>query len=161
MKAREGVISQLNAVLTVELTAINQYFVHAKMCENWGLLGLGERLREDSLTEMRDAEHLVERILHLEGIPNLQRLGNVKVGQTIPEQLTLALETEQGALQTMNEAFSHCGSVGDFASQRLLAKMIESEEEQIAWLESQLGLIEQVGLQNYLATQIAEEPEAG
>jgi bacterioferritin len=157
MKAREGVIQHLNTLLTIELTATNQYFLHAKMCENWGLLGLAWRMREDSISEMRDAEELIERILQLEGVPDLQRLGSVKVGQTVTEQFNLARELQQSTLKALGAAIPQCGAAGDTATQAMLIEMLEGEEGRVGWLEAQIELISQVGPQNYLATQIRKE----
>src|SRR5262245_59620894 len=159
MKAREGVIEHLNTLLTIELTATNQYFLHAKMCENWGLLGLAWRMREDSIAEMRDAEALIERILQLEGTPNLQRMGSVKVGQTVTEQFNLARELQQSTLKALGEAIPHCAAAGDAATRDMLVEMLEGEEGRVGWLESQIELISQIGPQNYLATQIRKEED--
>lgn len=157
MKAKEGVVERLNAILTHELTAINQYFLHAEMCENWGYRRLYEKLREYSINEMKDVERLIEQILYLEGLPNLQRLGTVAVGENVPEDLQLDLDQEKRGNQIYTEAIAHCDQVGDYNTRRILEEMIGGGEEQIDWFETQLETINQVGLQNYLAQQIHDE----
>lgn len=157
MEAKPGVIDYLNNILTNELTAINQYFVHAEMCENWGYERLYHKLRALSISEMRDAEELIEHILYLEGVPNVQRLGQVRVGETVPEQLRLILEDERNAVNTLREAIAHCVQVGDFTTRNKLEEMIREEEEHINWLETQLATIGQVGVENYLTQQIKRE----
>ena len=154
MKAKDGVIELLNSILTNELTGINQYFVHAKMCGNWGYERLHDKARQRSIDEMKHAEELVERILFLEGVPNLQRLGKVNVGTAVPEQLRLDLELEQQAVTTLSEAITHCTSVGDFATRKMLEQLAADEEEDIDWLETQLEAIKQLGTETYLAEQL-------
>ena len=154
LKGDAQIIELLNECLTAELTAINQYFVDAKMCGNWGYERLAERFREDSLEEMRDAEAIIERILYLEGLPNLQRLGSVQVGETVPEKLTLALDVEKAAIERLNRGVAACTQSGDHGSGELLEGILRGEEEHADWLEAQLGLIAQVGEANYLAQQI-------
>ena len=154
MKAREGVLERLNAILTGELTAINQYFVHSEMCRNWGYERLYEKLRELSIGEMRDAERTIRHILYLEGVPNLQRLGSVRVGEQVQEDLLLDLQQEQGAVSLLTEAIGHCGQVGDYTTRGILEDMVRDEEEHVDWIETQLETIQQVGLENYLAQQI-------
>jgi bacterioferritin len=156
MRAKEGVIDRLNAVLTNELTAINQYFIHAEMCKNWGYDRLHHKLHELSIEEMRDAQELIQHILYLEGIPNLQRLGTVGVGEAVPEDLQLDVDQEHAAITTLTEAISHCAQVGDYTTRGKLEHMVEGEEEQLDWLETQLETIRQVGLENYLSQQIPE-----
>jgi bacterioferritin len=156
MKSAQSVIDLLNDVLTAELTAINQYFVDAKMCENWGYAALASHIRADSIDEMGDAEKLIERILYLDGVPNLQRLGSVKVGETVPEKLALALALETDAIRRLNEGIAVCTDVGDNGSRELLVGILEGEEEHADWLEAQLTLIEQVGEGLYLAQQVRE-----
>src|SRR6266540_2533137 len=114
MKAKEGVINILNKILTADLTAINQYFVHAKMCENWGYERLHHKVRERSMDEMKDADELIEHILYLEGVPNMQRLGTIQVGETVPEQFKADLKAEQEMLKMLSEGISHCAKVGDY-----------------------------------------------
>ena len=156
MKGHDDVITTLNDVLTAELTAINQYFIHARMCENWGYERLWKKLREESIGEMRHADRLIARILYLEGVPNVQRLGKVNVGQTVPEQLRLDLELERAAVIALNNGIERCRSVGDNGSRDLLEEILVSEEEHIDWIEAQLELIRQAGEANYLAQQIKE-----
>ncbi len=156
MRAKEGVLDRLNNVLTNELTAINQYFLHAEMCKNWGYERLYHKFREFSIEEMRDVEELIEHILYLEGVPNLQRLGTVQVGETALEHLQLDAEQERAAVATLTEAIAHCGQVGDYTTRGKLEDMVRGEEEQLDWLETQLDTIRQVGLENYLSQQIED-----
>ena len=154
MQGDGGVIELLNDVLTAELTSVNQYFADAKMCANWGYDRLAEKFREESLGEMKDADELIERILYLEGMPNLQRLGSVRIGETVPEKLQLALELERAAIERLNAGIAQCVSVGDNGSRELLDDILEGEEEHLDWIETQLELIRQVGEAHYLAQQI-------
>ena len=154
MKGHDQVIQVLNDVLTAELTAINQYWIHARMCENWGYKRLWEKVRAESLGEMKHADSLVERILYLEGVPNLQRLGKVNVGQTVKEQFRLDLEVEKAAVKALNAGIETARSLGDNGTRELLESILEGEEEHANWLEAQLTLIDQVGEANYLAQQI-------
>ena len=154
MKGNAKLIEALNEILTGELTGINQYFIHAKMCDNWGYDRLAHKNREESIEEMKHADELIERILFLEGVPNMQRLEKVRVGETVVEQLTLDLKLEQAAVQRFNKTIALAVEVGDNASRELLEEMLTSEENHVNWLESQLELIKQVGEQNYLAQQI-------
>jgi len=156
MKGQPAVIDLLNAVLTAELTAINQYFVHAKMCENWGYMRLYERIRAESIDEMKHADELISRILFLEGVPNLQRLGKVNVGQNVKEQLELDLALEYEAIPRLNEGIRLCRELGDSGSEALLVKILTSEEEHADWIEAQLEQISQMGLPQYLAQQVRE-----
>ena len=156
MRGHDQIISLLNDVLTAELTAINQYFIHARMCENWGYQRLWKKIREESIGEMKHADELIERILYLEGVPNVQRLGKVNVGQTVPEQLRLDLELEKAAIQALNAGIEQARSLGDNGSRDLLEDILEGEEEHANWIEAQLELIAQVGEGNYLAQQIKE-----
>jgi len=157
MQAKPGVIDRLNAILTVELTAINQYFVQAEICRNWGFERLYHRFHESSLAEMQDSQQLIAHILHLEGIPNMQRLNRVMVGESVAECLQLDLELERGAVETLREAITHCRSVEDYTTRRMFEEMIASEETHVDWLESQLETIRQVGIENYLAQQIHKD----
>ncbi len=154
MKGKPEVIDALNDILTGELTSTNQYFLHARMCENWGYRRLWERVRAESIDEMKHADKLITRILYLEGLPNLQRLGKINVGETVPEQLKLDLELERGALLKLNNAIELCRSLGDNGSRELLEEILVSEEEHVNWLEAQLNLIAQLGEPHYLAQQI-------
>ena len=154
MKGHDDIIELLNEVLTAELTAINQYFVDAKMFDNWGYLRLGKSFRDESIDEMKDADKLIERILYLEGLPNLQRLGTVRVGETVAEKLRLALELEQEAIARLNGGIDLCTQRGDNGSRQLLEHILEGEEHHADWLEIQLELIQQVGKELYLAGQM-------
>ena len=156
MKGDKGVIELLNDVLTAELTAVNQYFVDAKMCENWGYQRLAEKVKADSIDEMKDAEALIERILYLEGVPNLQRLGTVKVGETVVEKLKLALALESDAIARLNKGIAQCVKSGDNGSRELLEKILLGEEEHADWLEAQLELVKQMGEPHYLAQQVRD-----
>ena len=150
------VLTVLNDVLTAELTAINQYFIHARMCENWGYERLWKKVREESIGEMKHADRLIERILYLEGTPNLQRLGKVNVGETVPEQLRLDLEVEKAAITALNNGIETCRSAGDNGSRELLEDILLGEEQHANWIEAQLALIAQAGEANYLAQQIKD-----
>jgi bacterioferritin len=154
MRGDPKVIEILNDVLTAELTAINQYFIHAKMCENWGYTRLGEYVRHESIDEMKHADQIIDRILFLEGIPNMQRLNPVRVGETVPEQFDLDLQLEYTAIKRLNDGIASCVAAGDNASRHLLEEILVSEEEHADWLEAQIELIRQVGEQNYLAQQL-------
>ena len=157
MKGEAKVVDLLNEVLTNELTSINQYFLHARICENWGYERLWKKVRAESIDEMKHADELIERILYLEGMPNVQRLEKVMVGETVPEQLKLDLEVEKKAVRVLNRGIELCRTVGDNGSAELLEDMLVDEEEHANWLEAQLALIDQVGVQNYLAQQVKEE----
>ena len=154
------IIDVLNDVLTAELTAINQYFVHAEMADNWGYEHRYEMVRKEAMSEMKHAEKLIERILYLEGVPNVQRLGTIRIGETVPEQLKLDLELEREAIGRLNAGIATCREAGDNGSRMLLEGILESEEEHINWLEAQLSLVAQVGEPNYLAEQIRDEDES-
>jgi bacterioferritin len=154
MKGHPDVINILNEVLTAELTGINQYFVHARMCESWGYDRLYERLRAESIDEMKHADKLIERILFLEGVPNVQRLFKINIGETVPEQLKSDLGVEREAVDRLNKGIELCRTLGDNGSRQLLEEMLTSEEDHVDWIEEQLTLIEQVGVANYLAQQI-------
>jgi bacterioferritin len=154
MKGDSRLVEALNEVLTGELTSINQYFIHAMMCEHWGYERLAEKVRAESIEEMKHAEDLIERILHLEGVPNMQRLEKVKVGEKVAEQLKLDLELESTGIGRFNRAIGLAVEVRDNATREMLERMLVSEEEHLHWLESQSELIHQVGEANYLAQQI-------
>ena len=156
MKAREGVVDRLNELLTIDLTAINQYFVQSEMVRNWGFERTAEKLRDLSMDEMRDAQKLVRHVLYLEGLPNLQRLGPIKIGESVAENLQLDLESEMSALETLAEAIAHCEQVGDFGTREILEDMVREEEEHVDWLETQQEIIRQVGTEHYLAQNIRE-----
>src|SRR6187399_1585085 len=151
MKGNAKLIETLNEILTGELTAINQYFIHAKMCENWGYHRLAKKVRDESIGEMKHADEIIERILFLEGVPNMQRLEKVRVGETVHEQLKLDLKLEEVAVPRLNKAIEQAVGVGDNTTRELLEEILVSEEEHVDWLEAQLNLIKQVGEQNYLA----------
>ncbi len=157
MKGSQKVIDLLNDVLTNELTAVNQYFLHARMCENWGYDRLWHKVRAESIDEMKHADEVIERILYLEGLPNVQRLGTIKVGQTVDEQLRVDLDLEKAAIPVLNRGIELCRAEDDNGTADLLEDVLEDEEEHANWLEAQLTLIQQVGLQNYLAEQIKKD----
>ena len=146
MKGDTQVIALLNDVLSAELTAVNQYWLHARLCENWGYERLWKKIREESLEEMKHADELIERILYLDGMPNLQRLGKINVGETVPEQFKLDVEVEYEAVKRLNEGIEACRA--------LLEKMLADEEDHVDWLEEQQRLVESLGESAYLAEQI-------
>jgi bacterioferritin len=154
MKGNDEVIQVLQDVLCAELTAINQYFIHHKMCENWGYERLAKKKYEESIGEMKDADELIERILYLEGMPNLQRLGSVRLGEDPVEQLRLDLELEREAVARFNQGIALAVQHGDSGTRHLLEEMLTSEEEHVDWLETQLGLVESLGEQLYLSEQL-------
>lgn len=154
MQGDPEVIEMLNEVLTAELTAVNQYFIHYRMCENWGYERLAAKNREESIDEMKDADEVIARILYLDGIPNMQRLNPVAVGETVHEQLRLDLELEKSAIERYNRGIALAVAKGDNGTRDLFESRLVGEESHADWLEAQLGLIEQVGLENYLAQQI-------
>jgi bacterioferritin len=154
MKGDAKVIEYLNKVLVNELTAINQYFLHARMFRNWGLKKLDEYEYHESVDEMKHADRLINRILFLEGLPNLQQLGKLLIGENVPECLRCDLDLEYQALPLLREAIAYCDSVNDYVTRELFEDILESEEEHVDWLETQLGLIEKIGLQNYQQSQM-------
>jgi bacterioferritin len=156
MKGKPEIIDALNDILTGELTAVNQYFLHARMCENWGYKRIGAKIRSESIDEMKHADRLIGRVLYLEGLPNLQRLGKLTIGQTVPEQLKLDLEVERIAIGKLNGYIELARSLGDNGTRELFEKILISEEEHVDWLEAQLNLIAQVGETQYLAQQMFE-----
>lgn len=143
-------------MLTIELTAVNQYFVQSEMCANWGYGKLRNVLRARSIDEMHDVEALIKRVLFLEGIPNMQRLGPVRVGETVEENLKLDLEIELNAVQFLNDAIAHCVQVGDFATRGIFEEMVREEETHADWLETQLEIIRQIGVERYLSQQLGD-----
>lgn len=152
MKGDPRVIEHLNKVLGNELVAINQYFLHARMYKDWGLKELGEHEYHESIDEMKHADLLIERILFLEGRPNMQGMGKLLVGENTPEMLECDLQLEHLAHKDLRDAVEYCESIADYVSRQLFVDIMESEEEHIDWLETQLGLIDKLGLQNYLQT---------
>jgi bacterioferritin len=154
MESNPAIIELLNEVLTAELTAVNQYFVNSKMCANWGYERLAKNFYDESLGEMKDADELIERILYLEGHPNMQRLSSVLVGETVPEQLRLALDLERAAIDRLNRGVALCTEHGDNGSRDLLEDILEGEEEHADWLETQLHLVAEVGEAHYLSQQM-------
>jgi bacterioferritin len=156
MKGDPRIIDVLNEVLTGELTAVSQYFLHAKMCLNWGYEHLGKKIYKESIDEMKHAEKLVERVLFLDGLPNLQKLGKLAIGQSIVEILTCDLAFESGTVPRLNKGIQLCRDVGDNGSEELLTRILVDSESHVDWLESQLELLRQVGEAHYLAQQIRE-----
>ena len=154
MQGNPEIIELLNDVLSAELTAVNQYFIHAKMCSNWGYATLGEHVRAESIDEMRHAEVLIERILYFDGLPNLQRLFPLRVGETVPEQFRNDLEVEYSAVDRLNRGIAAATTHGDNGTRHLLEEILVSEEEHIDWLETQLEAMRQVGEQAYLADKL-------
>ncbi len=148
------IIEALNDILTAELTAINQYFVHFRMCENWGYEKLAKKKREESLEEMSHADKVIDRILYLDGIPNVQRLYAVRVGQDATEQHQLDLELEKAAVERYNKAIALCRELGDNGTRELLDQLLKEEEDAVDWLEAQLHIIREIGKEHYLAQQI-------
>jgi len=156
MQGNADVIEFLNEALTAELTAINQYFVHGMMCDNWGYERLAKKQREESIEEMEDAQKIIERILFLEGVPNMQRYGNVLVGETVPEQFEVDLQLEYAAIERYNRGIALCVEAGDGGTRELLEDLLVGEEEHADWLEAQQQVISDIGIENYLAQQLDE-----
>jgi len=156
MRGDADIITALNDILTSELTAINQYFVHYKMLENWGYFRLAKKKREESIEEMRHADRLIARILYLEGIPNLQRLGPVKVGEDPLEMNKLDMDLEQEAVARLNKAIDLCGKKLDAGTRELLESVLVEEEEAIDWLDAQARIVSDIGRERYLSEQLRE-----
>ncbi|WP_369990070.1 bacterioferritin [Pseudomonas xanthosomatis] len=157
MKGDVSVIQHLNKILGNELVAINQYFLHARMYEDWGLNKIGKLEYKESIQAMKDADKLIKRILFLEGIPNVQDLGKLMIGEHTKEMLDCDLGLEKRALTDLKGAIAHCETAGDFGSRDVLEDILEDQEEHIDWLETQLGLIDKITLENYLQSQMGEE----
>ena len=154
MKGDKAVIKHLNNQLTNELTAINQYFLHARIYKHWGLEAIAKKEYEESIGEMKHADKLVERILMLDGLPNLQDLHKISIGETVPEALGADLKLEYASQAVVKEAMAFCESVRDFVSREIFQTILDDTEEHIDWIETQLDLIEKVSLQNYLQSQM-------
>lgn len=160
MQGNQQVIDMLNGALTVELTAINQYFVQAKMCKNWGLERLAKKHYVESMGEMKHAEKLIDRILFLEGVPEIARYDVIRVGTDVKEQFEYDLALEKKGVAHYNATIALCQQVNDHGSRELVAPILVESEEHVDWLETQLGLINMVGLQNYLQKMMSQEEEA-
>jgi bacterioferritin len=160
MKGNPKVIDALNGALTIELTAINQYFCQAKMCKNWGFMKLAAKHYEESIGEMKHAEKLIDRILFLDGVPEIARYDVIRVGTNIKEQFENDLQLEMKGVNTYNQAIELCTSLKDHGTRDLIEPILVESEEHVDWLETQLGLIDAVGLQNYLSEQMGEDEAA-
>lgn len=154
MKGDTEIIETLNSVLTAELTAINQYFIHHKMCQDWGYKRMSDKKREESIEEMRHADEVIERILFLDGVPNMQRYSPVKVGETVIEQHELDLALELDAVERLNKGVALCVAKGDNGTRELLERILKEEEESVDWHEAQLHQVKDLGKERYLAEQI-------
>ncbi|MDP1750433.1 MAG: bacterioferritin [Reyranella sp.] len=156
MKGNPQIIAELNKLLKNELTAINQYFLHARMMNHWGFERLGKKIYEESIGEMKHADKLIKRILILDGLPNLQDLGKIGIGETVPECLAADLKLETAARTALVSAVTHCETAKDYVSREIAVDILEDAEEHIDFLETEIGLLEKVGVQNYLQSQIGE-----
>ena len=148
--ASPDIIKRLNEVLTLELTAINQYFLHSRMMKDWGFISLGEKEYEESIDEMKHADQIIERVLFLEGLPNLQDLGRLRIGEDVPEMLQCDLDMEHDAIPDLRAGIAYCETHKDYVTRDLFDQILRSEEEHVDWLETQLGLIDRIGVKNYL-----------
>jgi bacterioferritin len=156
MQGSLRIIDLLNKLLSLELRAINQYFTHYKVCQNWGYERMAKKFREQSLAEMTDAEEIMDRVLYFEGMPNLQRFDGFMVGETVPEQLQLSLELEKEAVAQITALMAACQEEGDIGTREFLAPKLLEEQAHISWIESQLTVIDQIGVANYLTQQVRE-----
>jgi bacterioferritin len=159
VKSTKPVIEALNAILTGELTAVNQYFLHARMCGNWGFKKLEAKIYAESIDEMRHADMLIERILYLDGVPNVQRLGRVRIGEDVKEILESDLSVELEAIPRLKESIELCHAEHDHGTRTLLERILESEEEHLDWLETQLHVIATIGIERYLSEQIGADED--
>ncbi|MCZ8158246.1 MAG: bacterioferritin [Leptospira sp.] len=157
MKNQKEVLEILAEVLSAELTAINQYFIHAKLCKNWGFLSLGDYLKKESIEEMKHADEVIERILYFDGIPDLQKYMKINVGKSVPEMLENDLQLEYSAIERLNRGIDICVAKKDNGTRELLERILVSEEEHIDWIETQQGLIKEIGLPNYLSQKLGDE----
>ncbi len=157
MKGDSEILKILNEILEGELTAINQYFLHSRICADWGYKKLGDYLYHESIEEMKHAQTLIDRILFLEGLPNLQKLGALNIGETVPEQLQADLDLEFVAIPRLKKAIALCVQKSDFATREMLEKILVNEEEHVDWIESQQKMISDMGLENYLAEQMHKD----
>lgn len=155
-KVDQAIIDTLNAVLTGELTAVNQYVLHAKMVENWGYKRLYKVMWHESIDEMKHATELIDRILYLGGLPNLQRLGRLRIGESVPEMFEHDLALENEAIPRLNAGIEQCVAAGDNGTRQLFDSILKSEEEHVDWIEEQQDMIDRMGLQNYLTTQVGD-----
>lgn len=159
MQGDKKVIQYLNKVLTMELTAINQYFLHARMLKNWGIKEIADYEYQESVDEMRHADTLTERVLFLEGLPNLQNLHKLRIGENVQEIFTCDMALEEEAIPLLREAIAYCEDVSDYVSREIFERILEAEEEHVDWLETQLGLIERTGIENYIAEKMGGSGE--
>ncbi|MDF3820047.1 bacterioferritin [Leptospira sp. 96542] len=156
MKGKKEVLDILAEVLTAELTAINQYFIHAKLCKNWGFMELADYLRKESIEEMKHADEVIERILYFDGVPDLQKYMKINVGNSVPEMLEHDLQLEYGAVERLNRGIDICVAQKDNGTRELLERILVSEEEHIDWIETQMSVIKEIGKENYLAQKLGD-----